>query len=158
MLRVGVRGWRLEVVSGLFCLYLLGLPPCLSCETRGGETGGCSPSSNPREIIAKMGRKWREQRSERNDHTPSTLLISLGPRPVAVRRCFGLDKPGGPTGPWRSEIGALVEGRLSLDGEEGLDMVQGGSYLCSCSFIRDIYSQWMLCMYVDRRDDRFLRR
>ena len=38
----------------------------------------------------------------------SILLISPGPKPVAVRLCFGLLKPG-PTGPWRSEMGALVE-------------------------------------------------
>jgi hypothetical protein len=47
----------------------------------------------------------------------STLLISLGPKPVTVLLCFGREKVG-PTGPWRSERGALVEGLRSLG--EGL--------------------------------------
>ena len=38
----------------------------------------------------------------------STLLISAAPKPVAVRACLGLEKSG-PTGPLRSEIGALVD-------------------------------------------------
>ena len=38
----------------------------------------------------------------------STFLISLAPKPVAVRACLGLVKSG-PTGPLRSEIGALVD-------------------------------------------------
>ena len=38
----------------------------------------------------------------------STLLISPGPNPVAVRLCFGRVKSG-PIGPLRSEMGALVE-------------------------------------------------
>ena len=42
----------------------------------------------------------------------STLLISEGPKPVAVRLCLGLVNSG-PTGPLSSEMGALVEGRLS---------------------------------------------
>lgn len=42
----------------------------------------------------------------------STLLISLGPKPVTVRLCFGRVKPG-PTGPWSSASGALVEGLRS---------------------------------------------
>lgn len=42
----------------------------------------------------------------------STFLISCAPKPVAVRLCFGLVKSG-PTGPCSSEMGALVEGRLS---------------------------------------------
>ena len=42
----------------------------------------------------------------------STLLISEGPKPVAVRLCFGLVNSG-PTGPWSSEMGAFVEGLLS---------------------------------------------
>ena len=41
----------------------------------------------------------------------STLLISVAPNPVAVLLCFGLVKSG-PTGPLRSEMGALVEGLL----------------------------------------------
>lgn len=41
----------------------------------------------------------------------STFLISWAPKPVAVRLCFGLVKPG-PTGPLSSEIGALVDGFL----------------------------------------------
>ena len=42
----------------------------------------------------------------------STLLISPGPNPVAVLLCLGLVNSG-PTGPLSSEMGALVEGRLS---------------------------------------------
>lgn len=38
----------------------------------------------------------------------STLLISLGPKPVAVRLCFGRLKPG-PTGPTNVEMGAPIE-------------------------------------------------
>jgi len=41
------------------------------------------------------------------------LLISLAPKPVKVRLCFGLLKLG-PTGPCRSDIGALVDGLRSL--------------------------------------------
>lgn len=43
----------------------------------------------------------------------STLLMSAAPKPVAVRACFGLVKSG-PTGPWSSDMGALVEGLRSL--------------------------------------------
>jgi hypothetical protein len=43
----------------------------------------------------------------------STLLISPGPNPVTVRLCLGRVKCCGPTGPLRSDSGALVEGRLS---------------------------------------------
>lgn len=50
--------------------------------------------------------------SLRGVYIPSTLLISPAPKPVKVRLCLGLEKPG-PTGPCRSEIGALVEGRRS---------------------------------------------
>lgn len=39
----------------------------------------------------------------------STLLISLGPKPVTVLLCFGRLKAG-PMGPLRSASGALVEG------------------------------------------------
>lgn len=39
----------------------------------------------------------------------STLLISPGPKPVAVRLCLGRVKPG-PTGPCSWEIGAPMEG------------------------------------------------
>jgi len=42
----------------------------------------------------------------------STLLMSPGPKPVTVRLCLGLLKAG-PTGPLRSESGALVEGLRS---------------------------------------------
>lgn len=44
----------------------------------------------------------------------STFLISPALKPVTVRLCLGLEKPG-PTGPLSSEIGALVEGLLLLD-------------------------------------------
>lgn len=43
----------------------------------------------------------------------STLLMSLGPKPVTVLLCLGRVKVG-PTGPLRSESGALVEGLRSL--------------------------------------------
>jgi hypothetical protein len=42
----------------------------------------------------------------------STLLISLGPKPVTVLLCFGRVKAG-PTGPCKSPSGALVEGLRS---------------------------------------------
>jgi hypothetical protein len=42
----------------------------------------------------------------------STLLISLGPKPVTVRLCLGRVMLG-PTGPLRSAMGALVEGLRS---------------------------------------------
>lgn len=42
----------------------------------------------------------------------STALISPGPKPVTVLLCFGRLKDG-PTGPFRSASGALVEGRRS---------------------------------------------
>lgn len=42
----------------------------------------------------------------------STFWISFAPKPVTVRLCFGLVKSG-PTGPFKSEIGALVEGLLA---------------------------------------------
>jgi hypothetical protein len=42
----------------------------------------------------------------------STALMSPAPKPVAVRLCFGLVKPG-PTGPDKVEMGALVEGLRS---------------------------------------------
>src|SRR5271170_2701480 len=45
----------------------------------------------------------------------STLLISSGPTPVAVRLCLGLLKPG-PTGPCNCEMGAPTEGLRSLVG------------------------------------------
>ena len=46
----------------------------------------------------------------------STALMSPGPKPVAVRLCFGRVKPG-PTGPAKVEIGALVEGLRSRGDE-----------------------------------------
>jgi hypothetical protein len=48
----------------------------------------------------------------------STLLMSPGPNPVTVLLCFGLVKLAGPTGPFRSVSGALIEGRRSR-GEGG---------------------------------------
>jgi hypothetical protein len=54
-------------------------------------------------------------------HLPSTLLISPAPKPVNVRLCLGLENPG-PTGPCRSDSGALVEGRRSR-GAAGFDTV-----------------------------------
>jgi hypothetical protein len=45
----------------------------------------------------------------------STLLISVGPKPVKVRLCLGRLNPG-PTGPWRSAIGAPTEGFRSRRG------------------------------------------
>jgi hypothetical protein len=46
----------------------------------------------------------------------STLLISLGPKPVAVLLCLGLVKLGGPMGPFRSASGELMDGRRSRAG------------------------------------------
>lgn len=43
----------------------------------------------------------------------STLLMSLGPKPVTVLLCLGRVKLAGPTGPLRSASGALVEGLRS---------------------------------------------
>jgi hypothetical protein len=48
----------------------------------------------------------------------STLLISPGPKPVTVLLCFGLVKLAGPTGPARSDSGALVEGFRSRAGAD----------------------------------------
>ncbi len=47
----------------------------------------------------------------------STALMSPGPKPVAVRLCFGRVKPG-PTGPDNVDIGALVEGLRSRGDED----------------------------------------
>jgi hypothetical protein len=56
----------------------------------------------------------------------STLLISDGPKPVKVRLCLGRLNPG-PTGPWRSAMGAPTEGLRSRRGSVGSDdaMVDG---------------------------------
>ena len=43
----------------------------------------------------------------------SMLLISSFANPVMVLLCFGLDCPGGPTGPWKSVMGADVDSVLS---------------------------------------------
>lgn len=43
----------------------------------------------------------------------STLLISCCEKPVTVLLCFGRVIPGGPTGSWKSVIGAEVDGLLS---------------------------------------------
>ena len=43
----------------------------------------------------------------------STALISPAPKPVTVLLCLGRVKFAGPTGPFRSARGALVEGRRS---------------------------------------------
>lgn len=51
--------------------------------------------------------------------SPSTLLISPGPRPVEVLLCLGREMPAGPTAPWISTIGAPVEGRRSRVGNRG---------------------------------------
>lgn len=49
-------------------------------------------------------------------YEPSTFLISLAPKPVKVRLCFGREMPAGLTEPTISTIGAAVEGRRSLVG------------------------------------------
>lgn len=61
----------------------------------------------------------------------STLLISPALKPVTVRLCLGLVKPG-PIGPLSSEIGALVDGLLARG---SVDIVrenfgEGGSAMC----------------------------
>jgi hypothetical protein len=43
----------------------------------------------------------------------STVLMSCAPNPVAVRLCLGREMPDGPTGPFRSAMGADVLGRRS---------------------------------------------
>jgi hypothetical protein len=54
-------------------------------------------------------------------------LISAGPKPVAVLLCFGRVKSG-PTGPFRSDSGAEVDGLLSRRDIEGrLSMDCGGA-------------------------------
>jgi hypothetical protein len=50
---------------------------------------------------------------------PSTLLISPAPKPVTVLLCLRRVRPGGPTGPIRSEMGAPVLGRRSRIGDAG---------------------------------------
>lgn len=69
------------------------------------------------------GGRWCEfmfdkhaRRGKGENSSPSTLLISPAPKPVKVLLCFGRVKPGGPTGPLRSEIGAPVLGRRSRGG------------------------------------------
>lgn len=47
---------------------------------------------------------------------PSTPLISPAPKPVKVRLCLGREMPAGPTDPWMSTMGALVDGRRSRVG------------------------------------------
>lgn len=42
---------------------------------------------------------------------------------MKVRLCLGLEKPG-PTGPWSSEIGALVDGRRSLGAAAMFDGIE----------------------------------
>lgn len=49
-------------------------------------------------------------------------MISPAPNPVKVRLCLGLEKPG-PTGPFRSVIGALVDGRRSLGGASDMSLL-----------------------------------
>jgi len=54
----------------------------------------------------------------------STFLISWAPNPVAVLLCLGLVIPSGPTGPWKSVMGAEVDGLRSLDVVEEAMTVQ----------------------------------
>ena len=61
----------------------------------------------------------------------STLLISAAPKPVAVRLCLGREMPSGPTGPWRSVMGADEDGllsrvRVAMIGYEGSMGGKGG--------------------------------
>lgn len=65
----------------------------------------------------------------------STLLMSLGPKPVTVRLCLGREKLG-PTGPWRSEMGALVEG-LRSRGEGAVDAILSTSIAEKCGLLRE---------------------
>ena len=51
------------------------------------------------------------------------LLISDGPKPVTVRLCFGRVMPLGPTGPWKSVMGAEELGLRSRGVEEVVAMV-----------------------------------
>ena len=76
--------------------------------------------------IEQIGRNWWID-------LPSTLLISPAPKPVKVRLCLGLVKPG-PTGPWRS-MGAPVLGRRSL-GTVEFDILPDGIELSSYSGLK----------------------
>jgi hypothetical protein len=68
----------------------------------------------------------------------STALISPGPKPVTVLLCLGRVKFAGPTGPFRSAIGALVEGRRSRgEAEEAvailrMSIAENGELLSEC--------------------------
>ena len=65
----------------------------------------------------------------------STLLISCGPKPVAVLLCFGLEIPGGPTGSCKSVIGAELDGLLSLVAVElVVAMIETVKHQCNACF------------------------
>jgi hypothetical protein len=54
----------------------------------------------------------------------STALMSPAPKPVAVRMCLGLEKPG-PTGPVSVEMGAPIEGLRSRGAATAAAIVSG---------------------------------
>ena len=97
--------------------------PC--CALRFGDGGYWSSASalasNPLETPKTLGIECIFYFCSSN-YSPSTFLISPAPKPVKVRLCLGLEKPG-PTGPCRSEMGALVDGRRSLE-SAGFDMIE----------------------------------
>lgn len=62
------------------------------------------------------------EQDEGLSYIPSICLISAAPKPVRVLLCFGRLMLCGPTGPARSEIGALVLGRLSCLGRHSVSL------------------------------------
>lgn len=76
-----------------------------------------SPSPpSPSVATLGLGLGFGDLKSKAESHSPSTLLISLAPKPVCVRLCLGREMPAGPTAPWMSTIGAPMEGRRSRVG------------------------------------------
>jgi hypothetical protein len=97
--------------------------PCFALRFGDGSYWSSAPTlaSNPLETAKNLGIEYIFHFGSSN-YSPSTFLISPAPKPVKVRLCLGLEKPG-PTGPCRSEMGALVEGRRSLEAA-GFDMIE----------------------------------
>jgi hypothetical protein len=96
--------------------------PC--CALRFGDGSYWSSASTLASKALEIAKNLGIERDFRfcSNYSPSTFLISPAPKPVKVRLCLGLEKPG-PTGPCRSEMGALVEGRRSLEAA-GFDMTE----------------------------------
>jgi hypothetical protein len=90
--------------------------PALVCTGRHGRSG----------YVGYAGRLTNFLQASRwgSGMLASTLLISLGPKPVTVLLCFGRVKLAGPTGPLKSAMGALMEGRRSRAGEEDVAILR----------------------------------